>query len=224
MGMDYVDHMVRRTDWFRDLTEEEYREALKHMNAHVACFQAGQTIKKAGDRFSAAGLLLEGKARYERKDWTGGITPLGSIRKGGSFNEIYAAKWHAIEHLDIIAEEDCEVLFLYIHTVLYPRQDNTNWRQKVLKNLYLNAIEENQKMLTKILCTGSHTARGRIAAFLQEEATRNHSNTFRLSMSRKGMAEFLNLDRSALSRELMKMKQEGLLEYHRNQFTLHPLS
>lgn len=219
-----MDHMVRRTSWFRDLTEEEYQEALQHMNAHVSCFQAGQTIKKAGDRFSAAGLLLEGKARYERKDWTGGVTCLGSIQKGESFNEIYAAKWRGIEHLDIVAEEDCEILFLYIHTVLYPRQDDTNWRQKILKNLYLHAIEENQQMLTKILCTGSHTARGRITAFLQEAATRNHSNTFTLNMSQREMARFLNLDRSALSRELLKMRQEGLLDYHRNQFTLLPLS
>ena len=91
---------------------------------------------------------------------------------------------------------------------------------KILKNLLTAATSKNLSLSSRIFCTTAKTVRGRLAVYFSEQMTQNGSREFEIPFNRQQMADFLNLDRSALSKELGKMREEGLILFHKNHFVL----
>ena len=89
-----------------------------------------------------------------------------------------------------------------------------------MDNLLQAAVRKNMILSNRIFCTSSKTVRGRVLTYLSEVSVQEGSTTFQIPFNRQQMADYLNLDRSALSKELGKMQKEGLLIFCRNTFTL----
>ena len=123
---------------------------------------------------------------------------------------------------DVAAE--CGVSRAAIHQRVQRLMEEQNaqatWYCKMLKNLLLISTKKNRNLSNRIFCTTSKTVRGRLAAFFSEQATKAGSNTFDIPFNRQQMADYLNLDRSALSKELGKMREEGLLTFRKNHFSI----
>ena len=91
------------------------------------------------------------------------------------------------------------------------------------QNLLNISLHKNLALSERIFCTAPKTVRGRLLLYLSNQAAKAGSKSFRIPFDRQGLADHLNLDRSALSKELGKMRDEGILETTKNEFTLHEL-
>lgn len=141
------------------------------------------------------------------------------MEKGQVFAESYA--FHEVPLMvDAIADEDSLILFLDVQQLMEEQNAQATWYCKMLKNLLLISTKKNRNLSNRIFCTTSKTVRGRLAAFFSEQAAKTGSNTFDIPFNRQQMADYLNLDRSALSKELGKMREEGLLTFHKNHFSI----
>ena len=92
-----------------------------------------------------------------------------------------------------------------------------------MQNLLNISLHKNLALSERIFCTSPKTVRGRLLLYLSNQAAKAGSKSFRIPFDRQGLADHLNLDRSALSKELGKMRDEGILETTKNEFTLHEL-
>jgi len=155
----------------------------------------------------------------ENNDLWGNKSILSRVEKGQVFAESYA--FHEVPLMvDAIADEDSLILFLDVQRLMEEQNAQATWYCKMLKNLLLISTKKNRNLSNRIFCTTSKTVRGRLAAFFSEQAAKTGSNTFDIPFNRQQMADYLNLDRSALSKELGKMREEGLLTFHKNHFSI----
>ena len=199
---------------FQGLTEQELHDleeigAIRRQNFH----------KHVTDIVHEIGIVLEGSVLIENNDLWGNKSILSRVEKGQVFAESYA--FHDVPLMvDAIADEDSLILFLDVQRLMEEQNAQATWYCKMLKNLLLISTKKNRNLSNRIFCTTAKTVRGRLAAFFSEQAAKAGSNTFDIPFNRQQMADYLNLDRSALSKELGKMREEGLLTFHKNHFSI----
>ena len=204
---------------FQGLTEQELQQleqigAIRRQNFHKH-----ETVFHEGDLVHEIGIVLEGSVLIENNDRWGNKSILSRVEKGQVFAESYA--FHEVPLMvDAIADEDSLILFLDVQWLMEEQNAQATWYCKMLKNLLLISTKKNRNLSNRIFCITSKTVRGRLAAFFSEQATKAGSNTFDIPFNRQQMADYLNLDRSALSKELGKMREEGLLTFRKNHFSI----
>lgn len=142
------------------------------------------------------------------------------IRIGEMFGEAYVAPDSGSLLNDVIAEEDSVVIFFDVKRILTVCSTACRFHSMVIQNLFFAISEKNRKLVQKIGHMSKRSTRAKLLSYLSEEAKRHNSNRFPIPFSRQQLADFLCVDRSAMSNELCKMRDEGLLQFDKNLFTL----
>ena len=122
--------------------------------------------------------------------------------------------------VDVAAAEPCEILWLDLVPMLQQQNTAASWYPKFLHNLLLLSMQKNLALSQRIRCTTPKSARGRLLTYLSAQAVRAGSTHFSIPFDRQQLADYLNLDRSALSKELGKMRDDGLIRCRKNEFEL----
>ena len=159
------------------------------------------------------GIVLRGSVHIENLDLWGTKSILSSVGAGQAFAETYAFCGEALM-VDAVAAEHCEILFLHTAALTDARIEPA-LQDKLLRRLLAVSM--------RIFCTTPKTVRGRLLTYFSAQAARCGRMEFEVPFNRQQMADYLNLDRSALSKELCKMRDEGLLEFDKNRFVLKQL-
>ncbi len=206
---------------FRGITENE----LQQMNA------AGYLRKKEYDKnqiiyhmdtiADEIGIVLTGSVNIINTDFLGSSTILSNISSGGVFAETYALCQEPML-VEVMTAEPAQILFLNIRRIMDEQSNiNSDWYRKLMDNLLQISMRKNLTLSTRIFCTTPKSIRGRLLTYLTAEYRKQNNNTFEIPFNRQQLADYLNVDRSALSKELGKMKEEGLLDFHKNMFRLN---
>ena len=182
-------------------------------------FTKGAIIFRSGQIVSELGIVVKGSVNIESLDLSGSKAILSNIGSSQIFAETYAF-CHEPMMVDAIAGKDCEILFVNIKALLKENNSNRSWYAKLLKNLLNIAAHKNLTLSNRIFCTAPKTIRGRLLTYLANLSAKQKSQSLTLPFNRQQLADYLNLDRSALSKELGKMRNEGLISFHKNAITL----
>ena len=122
--------------------------------------------------------------------------------------------------VDAVAAENSTVVFFNLNVLLGEIYQSHSWQFKIQKNLLLITTNKNIILSNRSFCTAPKTIRERLSIYFSQQVMINKSNEFSIPFNRQQLADFLNLDRSALSKELCKMRDEGMIEFHKNYFKL----
>ena len=183
-------------------------------------FQKGAYILRSGDRTQALGMVRAGGVHIESCDVWGERSILSYIAPGQVFAETYAICGEAMM-VDAVAAEDSEIVFLDLFVLLGAAQREASWYPKLMQNLLRITARKNLTLSSRIFCTTAKSVRGRLLTYLSAQAAQRGGCEFDIPFDRQQLADYLNLDRSALSKELGNMRDEGLLEFRKNHFLLH---
>ena len=183
-------------------------------------FPHGALILRAGSRTREMGIVVSGCVHIESSDFWGTHSILSSVEAGGVFAETYALCGEALM-VDAVAAKDCEILFLSLLPLLDGDNAAESWHGKLMQRILLLTAQKNLTLSTRIFCTSAKNVRGRLLTYLSGEAARQGRYEFDIPFNRQQLADYLNLDRSALSKELSRMRDEGMLAYRRNHFILY---
>ena len=193
------------------VTQEEWARMLALSNARRRRYGKGEAVLRCGDRGRELGLVEQGSVNIETMDLSGSRSILGHIPRGQVFAETYAFCQEVLM-VDVTAAEESQILFLDVHALLLPQYAGESWQRKLLTGLLA--------LSRRMFCVTPKTVRGRLTTYLAGQAALEGRREFSIPFDRQQLADYLNLDRSALSRELSRMQEEGLLEYHKNRFKL----
>lgn len=210
---------ILSTSLFKSFTNDELIDALRAMKAHTNNYKKGEVIMAAGTKPKSIGFVLKGSVIIENNDMLGGRSIIDSIQPGGVFAETYALKPELILPVDVTAAENCSVLFINVFHIDDFSQVRS-WYVRLLQNLLELAVSRNYALIIRSFHTHPKTVRGRVLAYLNTQSMASGSRNFLIPFDRQQMADYLNLDRSALSKELAKMKKDGLIDYKKNHFRL----
>lgn len=216
--MDFI--FLSRTALFRGVTAEAAAEMLRCLGAEERRYQKGQTILRAGEPTESLGLVLSGRAQMEMDDLWGNRSILDSAAPGSVFGETYACVPGEPLMISVTAAEDTDVLFLRVSRVLKTCPAACAHHSRLIRNLLALSAEKNLRLSRRMQHITPKTIRGRLLAYLSFQATRAGSLEFTIPFDRQQLADYLGVDRSAMSAELGKMRREGLLRTRRNRFAL----
>lgn len=205
---------------FQDLSENDLDQLY-----HAACmrsqfFEKNQTVFHAGDRICEVGIVQTGNVHIEMIDLWGNKSILSSIAPGQIFAETYAICRKPLL-VDVTAAAPCEILFLNLEFLARSFSEPGSCRDAIMQNLFAICVRKNLILSNRIFCTTPKTVRGRLLVYLSSESAKAGSTSFTIPFDRQGMADYLNLDRSALSKELGRMKKDGILDFKKNYFILY---
>ena len=206
---------------FQGLSAEEWAALEQSGCLRTKSYPRHAVIFHAGAQVHALGVVLRGTVHIENLDLWGSKSILSSISAGQAFAETYAFCGEALM-VDAVAAEHCEILFLHTAALTDARIEPA-LKDKLLRRLLAVSMRKNLSLSQRIFCTTPKTVRGRLLTYFSAQAARCGRMAFEVPFNRQQMADYLNLDRSALSKELCKMRDEGLLEFDKNRFVLKQL-
>lgn len=205
---------------FRGMTDKELQKLLKSLNAQIQSYQKKDTILHAGSNPGVIGIVLSGSVTVLSDDIWGNRTILSHVEKDGLFAEAYALLEDVPMLVDVIANEDCSILLLKTKGILSSSESQNSWDYKFLRNLLLISSKKNLNLSGRSFHTSPKTIRERVMSYLNTLALQYDSTEFDIPFDRQQLADYLNLERSALSKELGKMQKEGIIETKKNHFKL----
>lgn len=216
--MDYS--FLAKTILFRGTAPDEIKAMLGCLGAEQKQFKKGGIIYHAGDTVQAMGLVLSGSVNIENDDLWGNKSILNHIPAGQIFAETYACIPGEPLMVSVMAAEATEVLFLKSERILKTCPSTCGHHTKLIRNLLSVMAQKNLNLSRRITHTSSKTIRGRLVSYLSYEAAKQGSYRILVPFNRQQLAEYLGVDRSAMSNELSKMQKDGLLEVEKNLFYL----
>lgn len=136
------------------------------------------------------------------------------------FGEAYAGPESGAILNDVVAVEDSKVIFFDVKRILTTCSSACRFHSVVVQNMFFAVAEKNRNLVQKLSHMPRRTTREKLISYLSEEAKKQNSSRFTIPFNRQQLADFLSVDRSAMSNELCKMRDEGLLRFEKNQFVL----
>ncbi len=191
----------------------------ERLDFRTVSYKKGEVIFAAGSMVTEIGLVLSGSVRIEHTDLWGDKGILNITPAGGVFAESYACIPDEPMLVDAVANEDSDILFINVPGLFSfgPLWESQN---RLIQNLLMISAEKNLQLSRRSLHTSPKTIRGRLFSYFSQQVSAQGSSRITIPFDRQQLADYLNLDRSALSKELGKMKRDGLIAYHRNRFEI----
>ncbi len=208
--------VIRSHLLFSGFSDEEFRQALQFYEASEKSSRKGDMLNRLGDPLPAFGLVLEGSVQVYMYDYDGQPIIMAQVNPGGTFGESLC---FLREEAMVMIEAVTDVRILWLRTENLRRSVQSPLEQELCRRfiawLARRALAQNRR----IQVLSKNTLRAKLITYLSQYAVR-HGSEFDLPLNRSSLALYLGTDRSALSRELSRMKQEGFLDFDRNHFRL----
>lgn len=211
--------LLAQTALFHGLTEAELRQTLDCLGAANKTYPKQSFLLRAGDHASSMGVMLSGSALLIQEDLWGRRNIVAKVEPGDTFAEAFAAAGGSL-NLSVAANEDCEVLMLDLNRVLTLCPSACPSHSKLVHNLVAVLAQKLLVLNDKITHMSRQTTQEKLLSYLSAQAQRQGKLTFDIPYDRQQLADYLCVDRAAMSSELSKLQKKGLLSCHRNHFTL----
>ncbi len=215
----YIQKLVNSKLFF-NMVENEIESVLHCLSANVKSYKKGEYIFNVGDTIENIALIIMGNIHLEKEDFLGNKTILSHISENDIFGASYYYNNEPIS-FNIISSSDSIIMFLNIKKAFDMSYRCCPLNIKISKNFIDIILRKNRTITKKIEHISQRTIRNKLVSYLSEEAFRNNSNSFYIKFNRQQLADYLCIDRSALSNELSKMRNEGILNFSKNYFELN---
>ena len=189
------------------------------MGARIDTFPKGSRLLRAGEAVEEVGLVLAGSALIVQEDIWGNRNLLSKTGPGQTFAEVFACAPGAVLNVSVEAESTVTVMFLHIRRVLSMCPSACSHHSRIIRNLLGELAEKNLRLNEKLTHMGQRTTRAKLMSYFSAEAQRRGGYEFDIPFSRQQLADYLGVERSGLSLELGKMRDEGLLDFHKSHFS-----
>lgn len=205
---------------FAGIREEELSPMLRCLQCFERSYQKGELILLESHAVRNVGLILSGTVHMIKEDEEGCETLILSMKAGELFGESFSCGSSRDARVSFLAAAPCTVLFLPFHRVLHTCTMTCTFHHRMIENMVRMMGDKNVQLMRKIEILSQKTLREKILTYLRLQAEAQQSRRITAPLGRVELADYLCANRSALTRELAAMKQEGILDYHKNTFVL----
>ena len=212
--------ILKKTQLFSGVSEEEVALMLTCLGARLYTYQKGDYVFRQGEHLGDITVLVEGSLHIQKDDYGGNRSILSRIAVGEMFGEAYIAPESGALLNDVVAIEDSAVMFFNVKRIITTCSSACRFHAMVVQNLFFAISEKNRKLVQKLGHMSKRSTREKLISYLSEEAKKHNSASFAIPFNRQQLADFLSVDRSAMSNELCKLRDEGLLAFEKNRFEL----
>ncbi len=213
-------NQIKNSPVFYGMNDEELKGLLECFNARIRKYEKEEMIIRQGDMISNLYLILDGEVNIEKDSYWGRRIIIARLGKNDNLALSFVGSRDVESSIDAIAIKDTLVLVLSYEKCTSMCQNACTRHKVLINNLFQILSKENIELIQKIENVSQKTIRDKLLTYLSNEAQKRHSNSFEIHFNRQELADYLNVDRSAMSFELSKLQKEGIIEYNKNHFEL----
>lgn len=211
--------LIEKTALFKGLSEEEIKIALHNIDARIVSFQKGETLFADGEKVTEAGIVLHGEIQIKKEDYRGNTNIIASLPQGQVFGEALCSTDTEIIPFSINASEVSVVMFFKLKNILNSNNADAISFQ-LLKNILAIIADKALSLRSKINIISRRTTREKLMAYLLSEARKAGKSEFIIPFDRQGLADFLGVERSAMSAEISKLCIDGIIYSNKSYFKI----
>lgn len=212
--------LLKRSPLFAGIREEDLEGMLKCLNARTSAYQKEDILLLAGQPVSSAGIVLTGRVRIVKEDFAGNRTILTEAGPGNLFAEAFACAHISRIPVTAVSVTESEVLWVDIRRVASVCSAACPFHARLIENMLAELASKNLLLNQKIEHISKRTTREKLLSYLSDQAVKHSSDEFDVPFTRQDLADYLCVDRSAMSAELSRMQKEGVLRFHAHHFAL----
>lgn len=216
--MPYYEYL-KDSELFKGLTRSEIEELLPCMNAYERHYEKNGAILRSGEPCDAFGVILSGRVNVVKDDFWGNRNIIGQFGDGQMFAETFSCVPVPLE-VSVIAAERSRILFLSPVAILTDCPNHCAFHRRLMQNFMSIIAMKNLLLTRKMDHITKRSMRRKLLSYLSDMSNRSNSPYFAIPFNRQELADYLSVDRSALSAELSRLKKEGVLDYYKNRFRL----
>lgn len=218
--MTFDTNILTKIPLFESLNEKQITDVMPCLGAVVKEFKKNNIIFLEGDKANSFGVLLSGSVRVEKEDYNGNRSVINVIDKYNLFGEAYAFSGSDGFPVSIIAAEDCSVMLIESIRIHSSCINSCDIHRILFRNLLKIVSGKNIILNKKIEFMSKRTTKEKIMSYLFAESEQAGSRSFTIPFDRQALADFLGVERSAMSAEIGKLRKEGIIEVDRSNFRI----
>lgn len=212
--------LLKNCALFANIADAQLETLLSCLSARVRDCPRQTTVFLAGDTVSDIYIVLSGKIQILQEDFSGNRTILTEVGPGDLFGEAFACAGLPQCPVTALAAAESQVMHIPFVRLLTGCTTACGFHTTLIQNMLRILAWKNIALNSKNEILGKRSTREKLMAYFAQQVRRQGSTSFTVPYGRSALADFLCVDRSAMSRELGNMRREGLLEFERNQFRI----
>lgn len=217
-------NQIKNSPLFFGMNDEELKGILECFNARIKSYESGEMIIRQSDIITNLYLVLDGEVNIEKDTYWGRRIIITKLGVNDNIAMSFVACKAIEATIDAIAAENTRLLVLNYEKCTSMCQNACTRHKTLINNMFEILAKENLELLQKIENVSQKSIRDKLLTYLSNEARKNKRNSFEIQYNRQDLADYLNIDRSAMSFELSKLQKEGLIKYDRNKFILNSVN
>ena len=205
---------------FAGIQEADLAALLDCVSARQKRYKKNSFIFITGDKIDCLGIVLSGAVHIMREDFWGKRKILARVEPGGMFGEAFVCAGIENMPVSVMAAEETEIVFLNSRRITGPCSSACAFHTRLINNLTLLLAKKNVALVQKLEHITQPNTREKLLSYLSEQARLAGKSKFIIPFNREELADYLSVERSAMSAELSKMNREGIVQYRKNNFEL----
>lgn len=218
--MQEYDAILRKCPLFEGIEAQDMDAMLACLGGKVLKVRKNQIILAEGEKAEFVGIVLEGSVQIVKEDYFGNRSIVTQVDAGELFGESFACANVAALPVSVVAARDSSVMLIDCHRITVSCSNACSFHSRMIFNLLKVVATKNLMFNQKIEVTSKRTTRQKLMTYLLQQAKRAGNNAFTIPYDRQALADYLEVERSAMSAEIGKLRKEGVLESEKNYFRL----
>ena len=211
---------LKKCGLFEEIEEENLTAMLDCLGAKVFSVKKDMTIFCEGTPAKYIGLILSGTVQMVQDDFYGNRSIVTSIGENGLFGESFACAGITSLPVSFIASRDCEIMLIDCKRITNTCCNACSFHKQVIFNLLHLVARKNLDFHQKIEITSKRSTKEKLMTYLLSVAKQTGSSSFTIPYDRQALADYLGVERSAMSAEIGKLRKEGIIECQKSHFTI----
>ena len=218
--MEEYEDILENLSLFRGIDGSDLKAMLKCIDANIKEVKKDEILLLTGDKPLNIGIVLAGRIHVTREDYDGNRSLISVVMPGEFFAEALCCAGIPESPVTVTAETDSVIMMLSFTRILHTCTNSCVFHTKLIENMLAIIADKNLQLQARMEIISLKLVRAKVFRYLESQ---NHKNerVFTIPFNREEMADYLCVERSALSHELSKMRKEGLIDYKKNKFTVH---
>ena len=212
--------IIKKIPLFNDIDIDDIPSLLSCLDASVKEFKKNSVILSEGDSPEYICAVLKGNIIISHNDYNGNRSIISTIAAPNIFSEAFTCSAADSLPVSVTAAENCVILFISGRKLLDPCSNSCPSHKTLISNLITILARKNILLNQKLELLSKRTTKEKIMAYLLAESKKHDSRSFTIPYDRQALADYLGVERSAMSAEISKLKKAGLIESNKSQFKL----
>lgn len=213
--------LLKTSPLFAGITQAELESVISYLKGEEMSYLKNEMIYRVGQKNVSIGFVLSGSVMVMKEDFWGNRSILAQIGAGEIFGEAYACMPDVPLGVNVIAAEKAQILFLSSERIVSSGNPSEKLSLRLIQNFISILAQKNFMLTEKMEFLTKRSIREKVMSYLSAQSQKQGKEEFYIPFSRQELADYLSVDRSALSSELGRLKAEGALDFQKNHFWLY---